>query len=722
MRKLIIVSGFLALSLIVLPQASFAQEVSEEIRAEVEQELTTSAEAVADGEVDIKAEFGLPADFDPVVPNNFFNSVRYSFKKFGRNVQKAAYSAFASDQKAAALLKRQSDKTLAEAVKLQSLDPGNEKVVGILDDYQSRLGAVRDKIEKIKDKDGDFAKELAARVAEDNLFVAPRVLSSIQENLFAHHPEVIPDFIRTKGEALAVASEAVLKASDDSAEAAEAFKTAAFKHFKTPFSGIAAAEALVLAKEHLPDGYEALDEAIKASLDNVENNLQTLSGSDTRKAETFQRYVEQLPGSGLSRMKVVEQFRSRADLPPEMIEKMTEMKAKIAEHISKRIETGPSEAVRQAITEAMFQFKEGKVEDLKLMNEIKDIVPSEEIRRHVQQKHEESVDKFLNRFGDDQNAQALTEEFQALNRRVESGEVVPDANFFKTMEDLKTRLSPQQQKFVAEMEEVGKREMAERMKQDGNFAQRLGSFNPADIEYLEKLKGELQGEVSNFEAKFREIERQQAANFRKLLDVQDDPDKVRKFEQHFEREIPQDLKQRFESRYEFKFEDQYRKFEERAEERNAFFQEKIGEGFPGQQQFPGRGIEEPRREGDLPAGGSDEASKRRPEEDGNLPVPKREEFNPQRQCIQEGGSWNGRFCQKRSEDRVFDRPSDSLQKPEMSQPPTGSFQPPTFDFKPPVESTAPSLEPPSASGEVRGISIQYQFDLLKSLFFVLGLN
>ncbi|MBI4363669.1 MAG: hypothetical protein HY545_02360 [Candidatus Doudnabacteria bacterium] len=649
----VLVSGLLVLSLMVLPAFAFAQEtvISDEVQAEVEQELVTSAEAVKDTEVDIKQELDLPANFDPVVPNNFVNSLRYGFKKFGRNVQKAAYKAFASDQKEAQLIKKQADKALAEAVKLQSLDPDNEKVVGIVEDYKSKLGETKDKIEKIRDRDSDFAKQLAAQVAEDNLFVAPKVLSSIQENLFAHRPEAIPDFVRTKEEALAVASEAVLKASGDSAEAAEAFKIAAFKQFKTPFSGIAAADALAAAKEHFGvDQHAAFDEAIKASLENVENNLQTLPVTDELKARTFQRYVEQLPGTGVSRIRVVEQFRSSADLPPVMIEKMTEMKARMVGHMSKRIEQAPSEAARKAITEAMFQFKDGKVEDLKLMNEIKDIVPSQEVRQHMQRKHEESVNKFLNKFGNDQNAKAVTAEFQALNRKVESGEMVPDANFFKTLEGLKSRLSPEQQKFISETEEAGKQEMIERMKQDRNFAQRLGSFNPADIEFLEKVKRDVQGEVADFESKFRAIERQQAENFRKLLDVQDDPEKIREFKQHFEQEIPEDIKKRFEGQYEFKFEDQYQKFEERARERNEFFQEKFGKEFPGQQQFPGQGFGFPHER-------DDQTQKPRligPPvcADGTVKTDfgceikfEKKEFKPAEFCAQKGGTWRGSFCE-----------------------------------------------------------------------------
>ncbi|MBI4049636.1 MAG: hypothetical protein HY395_02355 [Candidatus Doudnabacteria bacterium] len=694
----IAVSGFLILSLILIPALALGQEtqeITDEVKAEVEEQLTTSAEAAKESEVDLKAELELPADYDPVVPDNFIHSVGYGFKKFGRNVQKAAYRAFASDQKEAEMIKKQADKALVEAVKLQSLDPGNEKVVGILDDYQSKLTEVKDKIEKVKSKDAEFAKQLAARVGEDSLFVAPKVLSQIQENLLAVRPEAIPDFVKTKDQALAVAGEAVLKASDSSSEAAETLKIIAFKNFKTPFSGIAAADTLAQAKEHLSEGeYPAFDEAIKASLENVENNLEILEAPDELKAQTLQRYVEQLPGLGLGRMKVIEQFKNQTKLPAVMIEKMTEIKARIAEKLSQRIEAVDDQEIRKAVTESMFEFRDGNLEDLRLINEVKDIIPNEEIRAHIKQKHEEGVSRFIAKFGDDANAKQVTEEFQALTRRVDSGEIVPDANFFKTLEELKTRLSPKQQEFIGNLEQTGKNEMVERMKSDDSFASRFSTANPGDIQYFEKFREELRVEVPDFDAKFREIEKKQSENFERLLDVQDNPDKIREFKQHFDREIPEEIKQRFEDRYEFKFEDQYRKFEERARERNEFFQEKHGKEFPGQQQFPGREKTEPQSES------------RKSDEDrgGEEKQPRRELRSGEDNRLQPGFREGQGIFEPKSPENIL--PGENFRQPFS---PGGVSQ--------------PSIElSPKPSGEVQGALMEYRFDVLETLLSLLGLK
>lgn len=677
----ITVASLLVLALFITPILVFGQEeqeesvpsgsgveVSAEVASEAEAQLTVSAEAAKESTVDLKAELGL-SDFDPVVPNNFINSVGYGLKSFGRDVQETLYDGLASDKRHAQLLKEHSDKELVEAIKLHSIDPGNDRVVGILEEYKTDLTEVRDNIEKVKEEDEGFAKELSAEVAQDNLFMAPKILNTLQESLLVNQPQTVPEMIKLQEEVLTAASQTVVSASSNETEMAETLKIIAEKNFKTPFSGIATADVLLQAKEHLnlSEGYHhVFDDVIEASLDNVEGNLKTLEISDELKAESFKKYVEQLPGQSISRMKVIEQFRSRADLSPVMMEKMTEVKARLAENISRRIDAVVEEEVRKAMTKALFEFKDPGIEEIRLMDEVKDLVPSTEIRNHMKQKHEEGVARFINKFGDDANARQVTEEFQALTRRVDSGEVVPNGNFFKTLETLRARLKPEQQRYIEEMEETGKQEMASRMKTDENFAHRFSSFNPADVKYFEEFKGEFKAQIPNFEAKFAQIERQQAENFQRLLDVQNDPGQVRELEQHFKQEIPPDIKEKFERNYQVNFEDQFHASEEKAREKEEFFrkkaeetqkeyQEKFGNEFPGQGSvhfpnqpgfgFPGRGPGQFGRP-QLIGPPTEVCSEGKLKTDFGCEVRfEKPQIDPSQICNAKGGKWMGSFCQ-----------------------------------------------------------------------------
>ncbi|MDP3741589.1 MAG: hypothetical protein Q8R08_04700, partial [bacterium] len=275
-------------------------EVSSEAEAAVESDLVQSADAAKESDVDIKEELDIAADYDPVVPNTFVNSIGYGFKKFGRGIKGASYRAFASTESYVELSKRYADLNLVEAIKLQSIDPTNSKVVGILNDYKSNLDDVKDRMEGLKETNGQFAKEFSAKVAEDHLFTAPKILNSLQQNLLSTNPSAIPEFLKAKSGALANAGETVIKAASNSDEAVQTLKTAAEKNFKTPFSGIGAADNLTQAKEQLvdvPDEFkQVFDKAISSTLNTFHDNFKSLDIPDESKAEALQKYVEQLPG------------------------------------------------------------------------------------------------------------------------------------------------------------------------------------------------------------------------------------------------------------------------------------------------------------------------------------------------------------------------------------------------------------------------------------------
>src|SRR3989344_5889404 len=400
----------LLLALIVLASQSFvvyAQEaetpiieptnvnsivVSEEVKTEVESQLTVSGEAAKEVELDLKTELDLPQDFDPIVPHNFVNTVSYGLKNFGRNVSEAFVDGFGSETAHAEMVNRHANEKLFEATKLHSMEPDNKKVVEILQDYQEGLEKVKDKIEEVKKEDENSAKELSAEIAEDNLFIAPKVLNSLENDFLTSNPGAIAELIDIRRRVLHSAGNAVVLASDSETEVAETLKLMAEKNFKTPFSGIAIADILTQTKEQMADdssGFQtAFEDAINASLDNVEGNLKTLAVSDEIKAENFSKFVEQLPGQSVNRFKVIEMLKNRSDLPPVMIEKMAEIKAKIAQNMTEKIEQVEDENIRAMMTKAMFEFKDPGIEEIKLTIEIKDLIPNEKIKLEIKQKNE----------------------------------------------------------------------------------------------------------------------------------------------------------------------------------------------------------------------------------------------------------------------------------------------------------------------------------------------
>lgn len=743
--SLLILSFFMSVSSVSADRADLT--ISAEVVAEVESELEASAEVAKELDLNLNEELELEASFDPVVPNNFFNSVRYGFKNFGRDIQELTVDIFASEKKYAQVVKKHSDEQFVEAIKLYSISPTDSKVASILNEYKNDLNRVEDSIEVIKGTDEKFARELSAKMAEDHLFVAPKFIGSLQDGLLKNNPKLSVEVARIKGEVFNITGRAILKTASNESELTETLKIIAERNYRTPFSGLGTADILAQARDHLDEDGEVLgqafDQVITASLENAEGYFKAFNIPDELKAKSLSRYMEQLPGNSIARIEVMEQFRNQSDLSPAMLEKMTEVKAKIVENMTKQLEAVDDALLRQAMSQAMFEFKDPGIEELKLISEVRDLIPNEEIRKEMKQKHEQHVQKFLSKFADDSNAQKVTEEFRAISAKVESGEIVPDANFFRTIDALRERLSSEQQKFILETEQTGKDEIKRRMQTDENFAQRMGSFNPSDVAYFDDMKKEFDPSLAG---KFIELEKTQTDNFRKLLQAQDDPKKVRELEERFRSETSEEVKKKF-AIHKVDFEGEFRRHEERASEKERFFKQKreemereyrekfgedsssgpiqfnIGEantnnsGFrpprligppvcregttetrfgcelpyekktfdpssmcsskggtwevnyckmPGGEEVRRNeinragnqedqkkreeycsycqppGLQRPQDQGDLP----DEAYKRRPGEEGDLPIPKREEFKPEQHCLQKGGTWTGNVCRE----------------------------------------------------------------------------
>ncbi|MBI2607363.1 MAG: hypothetical protein HYW51_00885 [Candidatus Doudnabacteria bacterium] len=754
-------------------ESSEAATVSEEVKTEVEQALTASVEVAQELDIDLKQELDLPPDFDPTVPNGLINKIGYGFKQFGRGLKEVAYNTFASDASYTRVLEDHANQELFEAVKLHSEDAAThgEKVVEILAEFRDDLEGIKNRMPELKNSQPELARALSVKLTEDHIFVTPKVLDSLQENLLTVNPEAVPKLLEVKHQVLGATGETLVAASDGRAEVAQTLRTISEQSAKTPFSGFKNAELLSQTKKQLTTApsevQQAFDEAIDASLASVERNFEALPVDDEIKLQSFEQYIKQLPGSDLARIKLVEQLKNRPTIPPVMIARMQEMKAKLAETMSSRIQQVGEEGIRKAVSKMMFEFESPDLEDLKILGEFKELVPHEEIRAQISQQHEQQVQKFLNRFGDDANARQITAEFQTLMNKVETGAIMPDANLFKTLDSLKGRLTPEQQGFIEEMETKGKAEMLNRMKNDPHFTDRLGSFNPADLEVFDKIRGEVEAGFLpppdfDFGARFDEIEQRQAANFRKFLEFQGQPEAVAQIKARFEQEVPGFVKEKFETKLKFDFEAEFRKHEELAREKETFFRQKFEEmkqefeanfghaepgqrpqTFPGQPGFPFPGqvpfeqfepppFEQPNQPESDPSvycsqkGGvwhdsyCELPNRDNPEEQTRTAPPPQENYDPAARCAESGGYWTGSDCRFESTKQQNDTlpptypPPDEqrqLESPENYAPPP--------DYTPPQDFTPP---PPDSTfqSEVQGahteLSMPSIYELFSSVF------
>src|SRR3989338_7165338 len=259
--------------------------LSEEDQNELAEELTASPEAVKEQSIDLKAELGLPDNYNPIVPKGFFSRIGYGFKKAARNSQEGLYNTFASEESYARLVKNHSDKQLVEAAKLSAEAPHEgERVLSILKEYQGNLQTVKDSIPDIKKKNSERAKAFSTEVADDHMFVANKVLGSLQDNFLARKPELVARFTEIRNSATESAGEALISASDNVTEASETLNIIANRKQATPFSGIVNAEVLsttkgLLANKISAEFQGAFDDVISTQLKTVEDNFNSLGAS-----------------------------------------------------------------------------------------------------------------------------------------------------------------------------------------------------------------------------------------------------------------------------------------------------------------------------------------------------------------------------------------------------------------------------------------------------------
>ncbi len=571
-----------------------AVEVSAEAQSAAEAEIASSAEVATEVSINLHEELGHP-DYDGLVPaDGLLGTLVYPLKEAAWNLQEGVYDLVASDATHAQLVSDHAELHVLDAVKQIAKDPDSYgTVAGILDEYKADVATVQDKIDEVAADDPTVAKTLAAEVLDGTLNTN-KVLNTMVEGAVVAAPEVASQFIKIKNEVVESAGKTMINAAENEDQLVAAMNNIALGNHLTPFSGVGIAETINLMKENLEDELpsatiEALDKVVTAQLSIVEENIKGLitQASVEDVAKSFENYAKQLPGGDIHRVEVMDHFKSQAGLPPIFIEKCKEIQVKVSESIGAKIKSVVDETIKAEISKAFLEVKNPGVDDLKIMTAMKDFIPDPEIKKHMEANLDSNIARFRERFASDATAQQVTNEFEALTKKMQQGSFVPDPSYFKTMDNLYTRLAPEQQQFVNQMRDEGKKQMFERMQVDPLFVQRASTFNPQDVQVFDKLKAEFKSPEFgpsplgfNFDAVFGAIEKEQAKNFGQFLKFQDDPEHVKAIQEHFQNFVPEEIRATFETKYNFG-QETFKDFHKFAEEKHTFFQEKFGGGFPG---------------------------------------------------------------------------------------------------------------------------------------------
>ena len=732
-KILLLIAGFLGLFLFAFPPNRVAAQDSPINETPLPRgNITSVQEETPPPEVQQDSQISVDAG---IAPKGFFGKLLHRVEKAAEKVTEAVTF---NPEKKAALKAKHALERVAEAQVLIK-EGQQDQAEKLIEEFENKFEEAADTFEKSKPKQNKesaekFLEEFTKRQVEanrvlDNLIDPETVKEEIIDRVFDSKEKIIERFSEVV-EKTELPKEVVAQRIQ---QAIEAVPGSELKHFKN-IEILQAVEEKISSEQ----AKEAIARAKQKSLERLEEQINNLPRELRQKK--LEAYINNLPGLETSSFEVLDEMKTNLDVPPEVLTHMEEIKAKMAERFAERFK----KIQRADLREKMFRpFENGDFEDIRALDAFVQHLPSEEVRKAVEQKQREALKKFREKFANDDNALTIADKAEQLMREIRQN---PNPATFKLLEELKEGLSPEQQAFIEEMEQKGREEFERRMREEGEkFLFRVTDANPEYIEFFKEFEqgfpefGPPPPEIREMIEKAQEL---QVENFKRRLEIIERPEDVEDFQKRFEQEVPDsirkeilqripDFQDRIEQQREFVNEHQRRLKEMRRQMEEGGLPASPPEGFPhnfgpedeppseeflekNSPEFPPPGFDEGLKEGfdeDRLPPGFDKGEKEgfegssvppgfqepRFDSEEEFQKPRHEEFIPPEET---------------TTPRPTFKPPSALKRdlapsaPELPAPPQTSETPPETNFAPPTDSalSPDSTFVPPPEGEVQGIS------------------
>lgn len=565
-------------------------------------ELTASPEITAElKNLNVKKQLDLPNYNPTFLPVGFFGNIGYYFKDGYRNFQESAYAVFASKASTAELYTLHANERFIDATTVLNNDPkATDKFARLVGDYNATLAKVGQIAPQVRAEDPKAAKALQEKLVQQQMFTIPKVMNTIQDAVAINNPAALPQVLQAKESTIKTAGVTVVRTATDPTDLAKTINTVADKTATTAFSPVNQAQITAEFKKNIinditVDAQKAFDQVVSAQIAKLQNNLNASNATPDEKGKALAKYMEQMPGKNMVTFEIANQIRSQAVLPNEVLDKIQEVKNRIAQDMAEliKLQASAGQQAQETVKQAIFNTKRPELNDVKAITEISGMIPDKNMREQMVAARDQQVKAFLSKFND-ANAVKVTAEFKALtDEKLKSGAIAPDPAFFAALDALKAKLSPEQQQFINGMQDTGKQVFLDRAVSDDNFAKRVATANQGDFKFFDQFKQNLAQQPDalskiqapagtppgtpppNIDQIFQKIGQQQVQNFQQFLSNVNSPEAVKQMQQRFLNEVPADIKQQIEQQFKFDPSAEFQKAQQVAAEKQQFFQQQF---------------------------------------------------------------------------------------------------------------------------------------------------
>jgi hypothetical protein len=395
------------------------------------------------------------------------------------------------------------------------------RVQNALDDFSKDIEKVKNRAEDIKNNRPDQANDFLEKIA-DMQIKQQKVLDKIEERM----PEQVFEKIKeTRENVLRHAGEAMLGIEADPEKIAEHISIAFAKQRGSEFKEFKNLEVLERLESFVP---EQAREAIRNAQDQARKRFEVQLDEipEEFRADKFKRYVEFIPGDAVQHMRVLDDFKAHADFAPEFFQHVEAAKEQAINRFEDKFRRFDDPIHREAF---MNDFADGSVENLRVMEQMKENLP-EEIKLQIQAKETESIQRFKEHFIDDPDAQARASKFEELSRKMRDN---PDPATFALIQQLEEELPEDQKAFVDSMSHEFEEGFQDRFEAQGReeFFGRMESFDPSAIGQLQDFRGQA---PAGIQAIIGQAMNRQIDFVSERFDDFDDPARFERFKQQID--------------------------------------------------------------------------------------------------------------------------------------------------------------------------------------------
>ena len=471
-----------------------AQEAAEPI---ADNTTTVSVEAVQDTTV-------IEADLDATTPGPF-----NFLKRIVRSIQQVITT---DPIKKADLNLKTAHEELLRAQKIVNDNPDNNqtsvKVEKALEKFQENINKVKERATDIKNGNTEQAQKFLEKIA--NIQVKQqKIMDNLESNSQANNFKAIKEARRI---ALESGAETMTNIANSPEQLGEAVDSAMVNQVGSEFKEFKNLEVLQRLSELVPQqARPAIMEAQKRAKMRFEERMSQISPED--RTIKFENYISDLNGNALNQVNTLDNLKTQTNLPDDFFQHVEAAKAQAIIKFAQRLREASSDGAQK---ELMDQVANGDLNGLRVLQQVKDNIPAE-LRQQIEIKQTDAINKFKEKFTDNQDAQDAARKFQGLSEEFRNN---PDPTAFAVLQSLQKQLPPEQQAFVNNLRREATNGAVEQYRQNPQqYLQRSQSINPAAVQ---DIQGIIQ-QAPQLQYIFQQVSSQQTNFTKQQLDNVTDP-------------------------------------------------------------------------------------------------------------------------------------------------------------------------------------------------------